>query len=81
LSSVTTLLFDNGLCFEKIKVRRFLLLNSRHFEVWRHIFSYTPMRRVQRYQIKLFELHFHIPVAVLFYCFQIENYRPRKPRQ
>jgi hypothetical protein len=31
--------------------------------------------------IKLFELHFHVPSAVLFYYSWFENYRPRKPRQ
>jgi hypothetical protein len=41
----------------------------------------TAMRRVQRCQIKLSELHFHIPQAVLFCCFRFENYGPRKPRQ
>jgi hypothetical protein len=41
----------------------------------------TAMRRVQRCQIKRFELHFHIPSAVLLYCFRFENYRLRKPRQ
>jgi hypothetical protein len=56
------------------------LLNSRHFEVGRHTFSQTSVGRVQRCQIQLFELHFHIPYAVLFH-FRFENYRARKPRQ
>jgi hypothetical protein len=46
LSTVTTLLFDNGLCFEKPKYAYCFLLHGLHFEVWRHIFSQASMRRV-----------------------------------
>jgi hypothetical protein len=52
--------FDNGLCFEKPKYAHCFLLNSRHFDIWRHIFSQTSKRRVQRCHIKLSELDFTI---------------------
>jgi hypothetical protein len=43
--------------------------------------QYEPNVMIQRCQIKLFELHVHIPSAVLFCCFRLENYMPLKPRQ
>jgi hypothetical protein len=47
LSSVTTLRFDNGFYFEKPK-----------YEVWRHIFSQTSMRWIQRCQINFLSYTF-----------------------
>jgi hypothetical protein len=46
-----------------------------HVEVVWH----SPVLNLQ--VIKLFELHFHIPLAVSFCCFRFENYGPWKPRQ
>jgi hypothetical protein len=43
--------------------------------------SNTLMHQVQRCKIKLLDLHFHIPSAILLCYVRFANYRPRKPRQ
>jgi hypothetical protein len=71
LSSVTTLRFDNGLCFEIPKYAHCFLLNSRHFEVWRHMSSQASMRRVQRCQIKLSWVTLSYSVGGFILLFQV----------